>query len=251
MATQEELYSYHSENFRAVSEGFQQTAKLLERAVGADDARATNALTRICAFLLSAKIEARFYKLLFEPPVPDEFRDRVNRGVNPSLIEKWHRTIEEAFRQYHGVEEDFMGSAAPASAKAQFGMHNRSLAQLEPIIELRNKIAHGQWEYALNNRGTEVNPEKTRQLAEENLLSLRLKDRLAQVAIDAINDLVVSWRAHDRDLDKHKRVMEDLVRELETRSYEKYARNVRVREWRSQNQRRRAVGKPPLPGPPP
>lgn len=85
-SSQEELYAYHAENFRAVSAGFEETSTVLKAALG-DPSRSerAEALTRIATFLLSAKIEARFYKLFYEPPVPDEFRNLVNAPPPPSL----------------------------------------------------------------------------------------------------------------------------------------------------------------------
>ena len=247
MATQDELYHHHSDNYRAVAAGFEQALELLQRAVAAGDDQAADAQTRVAAFLLSVKIEARFYKLLFEPPVPDEFRARINRGEDdPPLIEKWKRTVREAFSLYYSATADFMDSNAPAEAKEQCELHLEALSHLDSVIQLRNKIAHGQWQHALNRKGTEINAEKTRQLKEENLLSLCLKDRVAQIIADAINDLVVSKRAHDRDLERHQRSLRNVLQELETRSYETFARNIRSRERRAQNYRREAVGKPPL-----
>lgn len=248
MATQDELYRYHSDNYRAVAAGFEQALESLQRAVAAEDDRAVEAQSRVAAFLLSAKIEARFHKLSFEPPVPDEFRARVNRreGRSPSLIEKWKRTVRGAFSLYYATSGDFMSSDAPAEAREQCGLHLEALPHLESVIELRNKIAHGQWQHALNREGTEINPEKTKQLQEDNLLSLHLKDRVAQIVADAVNDLVVSKRTHDRDLKKHQRSLNDVLRELETRSYEKFAENIRSRERKARDRRREAVGKPPL-----
>lgn len=249
MATQQELYRYHSDNFRAVAGGFEHALKQLKLAIATKDDPAQEAQTRVAAFLLSAKIEARFYKLLFEPPVPEEFRDRINRraGRAPSLMEKWERTIVEAFSLYYSVTGDFMDSSAPDRAKEQCGLHLEALSHFSSVIELRNKIAHGQWIHALNRAGRGINAGKTRQLEEENLLSLGLKDRAAQIVADAINDLVVSKRTHDRDLKRHQRSLQNVLRELETRSYEKFARNIRSRERVTQNHRRAAVHKPPLP----
>jgi len=75
-------------------------------------------------------------------------------------------------------------------------------------------------------------------LAAENLLTITLKDRLSGAIVDGINDLVVSRKAHDRDLSTHQQRLQSAQRELDTRSFEKYAAAARRREERSRALRR-------------
>jgi hypothetical protein len=240
MDTQQTLYGYHSDNLREVTRGFNEVVALGLDGLSKDEASAVSALTRICVFLLSAKVEARFYKLLYEPPVPDEFRALVNASPpqRPSLETKWIRTIKHAFALYYDVTGDFLASTAPSAAIAQYQAHLTGLATLVPIFELRNKVAHGQWRHALNGAGTALNPASTSSLDSENLLTLTLKDRLAGAIVDGINDLVVSRRTHDRDLSKHQRRLQNAQRELESRSFDKFAAARRKREERSRILRR-------------
>jgi hypothetical protein len=238
MDTQETLYRYHSANLRAVTRGFDEVTELAGDALAKDRTSSVSALTRVCVFLLSAKVEARFYKLLYEPPVPDEFRALVNAPPKPSLEEKWRRTINLAFGLYFGVSGDFARSAAPSKAKAQYALHVDGLARLVPIFGLRNKVAHGEWEHALNGAGTALNNATTSALQAENIMTLKLKDRVAGTIIDGINDLVVSRRAHDRDLLKHQQHLRDAQRELDTRSFDRFAAAARKREERSRAFRR-------------
>jgi hypothetical protein len=224
-AGQSDLYRWHSENFRSVATGFERICALLEAALGEKhEQAAAESLTRVATFLLSAKIESRFYKVLHEPPVPDEFRLLVNAPPphNPSLMEKWRRTVEIAFCEYHQTTGPFQASTAPPLAKQQHDSHMAGLARLEPIIGLRNKVAHGQWRVALNGRGTDRNRDSTEKLSAENLMSLRLKDRLAASVGNAVNDLIVSRKTHDRDLTRHAAETQNAIRELETRSWDRY-----------------------------
>jgi hypothetical protein len=242
MDTQDALYRYHSENLRDVTQGFDDVVELAQEALAKGDASSVQALTRICVFLLSAKVEARFYKLLYEPPVPDEFRALVNASPpgKPSLELKWERTIKHAFALYYDVSGGFVTSTAPAAAKAQYKAHLNGLARLEPTFGLRNKVAHGQWRHALNNAGTARNQRTSDALAAENLLTITLKDRLSAAIVDGVNDLVVSRKAHDRDLSKHQQLLQNAQRELDTRSFERYAAAARKREERSRALRRSA-----------
>jgi len=240
MNTQETLYGYHSDNLREVTRGFGEVVELAQDALAKGQAASAQALTRICVFLLSAKVEARFYKLLYEPPVPAEFRALVNAPppATPSLELKWERTVKHAFALYYDVPGDFLASSASTAAKAQYQAHLDGLARVAPIFGLRNKVAHGQWRHALNNASTALNQRTTDALAAENLLTLTLKDRLSAAIVDGINDLVVSRKTHDRDLSKHQQRLQNAQRELDTRSFEKYTAAARRREERSRDLRR-------------
>lgn len=242
MDTQDELYRYHSENLREVTQGFDEVVELAQDALAKGNASSVQALSRVCLFLLSAKVEARFYKLLYEPPVPDEFRALVNASppAKPSLEQKARRTIKHAFTLYYDTSGDFASSAAPAAAKTQYEAHLDGLARLVPVFGLRNKVAHGQWRHALTNAGTARNHRTTDLIHAENLLTITLKDKLSAAIVDGINDLVVSRKAHDRDLSAHQRRLQNAQRELDTRSFEKYAAAARKREQRSRALRRSA-----------
>lgn len=144
-------------------------------------------------------------------------------------MQKWERTVDIAFAEYHQVARPFEHSAARALAKHQYSAHMAGLARLEPMIGLRNKVAHGQWRVALNSRGTDENRDTTEKLGSENLMSLELKDRLAGSVANAVNDLVVSREAHDRDLAVHQIATQNAIRELETRSWDKYLAALRKR----------------------
>jgi hypothetical protein len=240
MDSQAALYRYHAANLSEVERGLQEVTSIAMVALAKDDAVSVRALTRICTFLLSAKIEARFYKSLYEPPVPREFRDLVNAPPprTPSLEEKLKRAVNLAFQLYYAVPAPFEASNAPAAARAQHQLHTEGITRLVPIITLRNKVAHGQWRFALTNDGTSLNQATTTALHDENLLTLRLKANLVDAIAGGINDLLVSQRAHDRDLSKHQDRVRSLQRELDTRSFSRFAAAARKREERSHQHRR-------------
>ncbi len=50
---------------------------------------------------------------------------------------------------------------------------------LRILIEIRNKLAHGQWIYPFNNEGNTVDPDKFKLIDKENLQSLQFKYSLA------------------------------------------------------------------------
>jgi hypothetical protein len=56
---------------------------------------------------------------------------------------------------------------------------------------VRNRLAHGQWMYLLNNDNTDVSPTYMASVKRENLLSLQFKKSLMGYVSNAIHDLVV------------------------------------------------------------
>jgi uncharacterized protein with von Willebrand factor type A (vWA) domain len=98
---------------------------------------------------------------------------------------------------------------------------------LRPIVQLRNKLAHGQWVYPLNDAGKDIAQAQMDALRVENLLSLQFKKSLISALSDAIHDLVVSRPTFERDFDRHFRVIVETRRNLQTREYSSYAKVLR------------------------
>src|SRR2546427_18894 len=81
-----------------------------------------------------------------------------------------------------------------------------AIARREPsVIVLRNKLAHGQWAYPLNEQLDDVAQSQMDALRDENILSLKQKSGLIEAFCDSIHDLVVSPPTFERDFDNHFR----------------------------------------------
>ena len=91
------------------------------------------------------------------------------------------------------------------------------------IIEIRNKLAHGQWIYPFNDKGTDVEQGKYVLINKENLLSLEFKFAMLGHLANAVHDLVVSPKTFERDFDSHFRKLFQAQTNLRTRDYAKYA----------------------------
>lgn len=111
---------------------------------------------------------------------------------------------------------------------------------LRPIIELRNKLAHGQWVYPLNSRGNDVAQKQMDALRQENLLSLQFKKNLVSKLADLVHDLVVSLPTFQRDFDKNYAHIEDTRRNLQTRSYESWVKQMQQKYLRGKTRRSKA-----------
>ncbi len=90
-----------------------------------------------------------------------------------------------------------------AHAARRAALHDVLSNELRILIEIRNKLAHGQWIYPFNNEGNTVDPDKFKLIDKENLQSLQFKYSLAQHLADAVHDLVVSPTTFERDFESH------------------------------------------------
>jgi hypothetical protein len=100
------------------------------------------------------------------------------------------------------------------------------------VITLRNKLAHGQWIYPLNDDLNEIAQEQMDALRTENIFSLKQKATLLNYVCDSIHDLVVSRPTFDRDFDDHFRCIEQIRVNISNKSYEGWVSQIQTRHQR-------------------
>lgn len=241
--TPEQLYKFHVVNVRQVNAALSRLFLRLRAAVAADDAPTLEAFTRLSTLLLACWAEARLSKLLYEEngfSAPERMRVASER----TQLDRWLKAIELAFRRHYGVPLAALGPATLPHSAA--GRHNELVVllndELGPVIQLRNRLAHGQWHYPFNEAGDDVVPAQYKALQDQNVLHLEFKQRLLGAVADAIHDLVVSKATFERDFDGHFKRISDARRDLKTRSYSDYVQKAKARYKRGQA--KRAAGGP-------
>lgn len=93
---------------------------------------------------------------------------------------------------------------------------------------MRNKLAHGQWKYPLNDRMDNVAQDQMNILRGENVFSLRQKFNLLKILCQIVHDLVVSKPTFERDWDKHFGRFEQTRTDIKRMSYDKWEARVRA-----------------------
>src|SRR5205823_6105728 len=130
--------------------------------------------------------------------------------------------------------------ALPRTAFARMEVIRQALeVDLRFVITLRNKLAHGQWVYPLNETHDEIAQEQMNALRTENVLSLKQKANLVESICDSIHDLVVSRQTFDRDFDGHFRRIEQIRTNIARKSYSDWSRQIQLRYKRGQEEMRR------------
>lgn len=232
MRTPSDLYRFHCENLRQVGVGLDRTALQLRRAISSADAITEASLLRLYALLLGSWAECRLKKVLYEPTGFNDIERGDIRRLD-SQIDRWIGAVERAFRKRFGVSKAPLDpSTLPFAAAARFREANVLLNdQLRPVIELRNKFAHGQWAYLLTNDEEEVSSAQMANFKRENFLSLQIKRDLIAYLAAVVNDLVVS-SAFDRDFDYHHKLIGYAQQRLSIQRYEDYCSRIRARRKR-------------------
>lgn len=219
-----QIYRYHVENLRELEVALRNISRLARETIARKDPEnSLRSLLRMYTLLIGAWAECRLQKLLHE-----EFgftsAERGQVKSKTTQLDWWQETVDLAFRKHYGI------AAAPLNEQSLGSQNNdRYIAlkdtladDLKIVIEIRNKLAHGQWINPLNSAGTRLNADKQRLLNQENLMSLQLKLSLIGHLADIVHDLVVSPTTFERDFDHHYDLLEQVRVNLRKKDYNKY-----------------------------
>jgi len=175
------------------------------------------------SFLIGAWAECRLQKLLHEEfGFSDIERTEVNS--QDTQLAQWKMSVDLAFRKHHSIrnaplDKRVLGVATAARREALLEVLEKDL---RIIIEIRNRLAHGQWIYPLDSTGKRVEQDKYQALNRENLQSLQFKLALVSHIADAVHDLVVSPETFERDFEAHFRKLYQVKKNMQSKNYAKY-----------------------------
>lgn len=222
--TDKKLYRFHVTNIHSIEIALNHSALSARAAISEENQPATKSFVSLYALLLGAWAENRLRKLLYESNGLLAAEREVITAQS-TQIDQWLKVIEVAFRRHYDVPSAPLSNQnLPFTASARYEVLKQILEQdLRNVIEIRNKLAHGQWVYPLNSEGTDIEQGKYQQLNKENLPSLQYKKSLLTSLADIVHDLVVSLPTFERDFDQNYRKITSTRNNLNNRSYEKYA----------------------------
>ena len=228
MKNPSKLYGYHVKNLRELETAISNISQLARSAIASNDSsKNLQSLVRLYALLLGCWAETRLRKLLYEKSAFSQKERKDILFVKP-LIDKWKILVDNAFRKHHDIANTKITSTSIGVAYFAYYeiLHDVLEKELAIVIQIRNKLAHGQWIYPLNNGETGVNSDYYNKINNENLLSLQFKYALIKHLAELIHDLVVSPTTFQRDFDSHFRKLEQVRKNLQRRKYIKYVNNL-------------------------
>jgi len=222
------LYTQHVANLRELEAALGNVARLARAAIASNDPhRSLRTLLRLYAFLVGAWAECRLRKLLYEE---NGFTDLERAPIlgQKTQQDQWEFLVDAAFRKHHALPKAELNerTLGVAHAARRTALLSALQNELRIVIEIRNKLAHGQWIYPFNSEGTKVEPDKYQLINQENLLSLEFKLALIGHLADAVHDLVVSPRTFERDFEGHFKKLFQVQTNLKRRDYAKYEQSL-------------------------
>lgn len=237
MTSPKKLYEYHVKNLRSVSNGLDHIFRSAQDAVARDDQKVIDTHIRLLSFLLGVWSEVRLLKILYE--INGFSQAERNRILEATALKRWLWAVEIAFRKRYSIPKaNLRPPQLPSTAHLRFKTLVETLEnELREIITMRNKLAHGQWTYPLNDAMDRVAQDQMTALHQENIFSLTQKKSLLEILCQIIHDLVVSRPTFEKDWDKHFGRFEQTRTNLERRSYGKWADQIRVKYQRGREKR--------------
>lgn len=200
------LYDVHKANYLSVSGALTQIERAANDALRRGDSPAATSFTLTQMLLVAVKAEARLQRLIYTPHWLNE-RQRAYVKKAANRLEMWERIIETGFRAKYGKSK----RKIPLEAQLDYTPATRYKAlldilrqDLKEIIEIRNKLAHGQWVYGLTD-DSRVSTELTKRLRTTNTLALRFQDSIAEDLANAVGDLLLPGRQFELRFDEHYR----------------------------------------------
>ena len=108
-----------------------------------------------------------------------------------TLKNKWITALELSFCKAFGLTNPSEINTTNLTLKT-FEQYTNLLQiiddDLEPAINIRNRIAHGQWKYVFSSNLKNINNDLTNKLGQENILVLQYRLRLFQALTQIIHD---------------------------------------------------------------
>lgn len=141
--------------------------------------------TKLLSLLYSALSEAQFTQIL-HTPFGFRYSEILNIKNQNSLVKSWHLMLDIALKRVGDWNTN-------RDLKIRRAKLNDFIDEYigEPQ-ELRNKIAHGQWVYALNSNTTNENPNTTSRISGLDVVKITIWFEVHQYLCFIIRDLIQS-----------------------------------------------------------
>jgi hypothetical protein len=191
-------YRKHSDNARLVLKGLTQAERAHKAAIGSGQPVSIDFAARVHHMTVGLVAETLLRKLVADPAGFND-RERSLLAQQRSQLDRWKRAVELAFRRHYAIpiHLEIDESSTTSVVATQYSELITLLeGDLSEIIEDRNKIAHGQWAWTLNNKETAFTGVAPPTL---NYRAIQARSKLVQEIADLIGDLIVSEPTFVRD----------------------------------------------------
>lgn len=235
------MYYKWCENVRTIEDSIEQIQRDLREAISKEIKNKTYNYTKLLSYLVICWCEARVLKLIHEPAVnkvigsrtlnkPKSFNNtEINTIIQSSTLkDKWLNSLKISISKAYSVNLDSnFPNNLPFTPRVRFqAIENLISNELLTSIELRNRIAHGQWKHAFTNDLSGLSQNHTSKLRTENIVELQLNYSMFKTLAQLIHDLTSSPVTFERDFDSNYRKIEQKTIDLHNRNYTVYCQKL-------------------------
>ena len=209
-----EIYEASVKNVRELKKQAKVLKLLLNQALRTNRMHEVNALTKTYALMYSAYAEVSFMKLVH---TPHGFHESYIQQIIScrNLDEKWNKCMEFAFDK---ISCDHNKGQIANKLKWLREMLNDYI--IAPS-QIRNKIAHGQWNVCLNNNCTAVNADMTIAVSTLDYVQIDRLFTIYGMFSQCVEDLIESpSKAHYRDFYSRLSELEIYIKKTENYTLE-------------------------------
>lgn len=222
-----DIYSAYVDNLNYIEYSLSDTFKQLKLKIkeNKDNDKEFHSNTKLLILLIGIWSEARLMKLISERNI---FNKREIQLIESEKIKtnQWKLVIELSFRKHYKIyfgDELTKDNLKPDIYQKYVNIIEYVEIYITSIIEVRNKLAHGQWVCQPNNKKNAlINNINVQQLSQENFLSLEKKYQILKFISNLIHDLVVSPKTFERDFIKNYLQIEERINFLKKHIDTKY-----------------------------
>lgn len=185
------LYKAYVENVHELEIAWGICNKVLNSSISRNNQEEIRINTKLLAFIQTSLFENLFYKVIYTPyGFSDAEIKIINRVARKSNItDGWKKCIELGLNR---VKRNDKGTYNNIKKKLEWYVNNYVL---EPI-QVRNKIAHGQWTVCLNSEGNAINNESTLKIQSLDCILIdKWKDGFSSLA-NIIEIMIESPKKH-------------------------------------------------------
>ena len=165
-----------------------------------------NIYSKIQLILWMSQLEVEFNLLVFENEYfTKDFMDTVNID-NLSIVEKWNSFNDYFFKtQYFGRQDRELNelNLGLTNFSRYTAIHNFIHNNLKPFVEMRNKLAHGQWAVSFNRAGSGKNPKTTASIWKLSKKEIMLIKSISKNLPPLMKLLITSRKTFERDIDRY------------------------------------------------
>jgi len=175
---------------------------------------------RILLLLWMTWAECKLNTLLTVPPqVSDVDRKYINENAK-SEIDRWLLLLELFIRRRYlddNRKKPLDRLTLGHTAFTRYSTVREMIERISTYIEIRNRLAHGQWHIALNSNLNAENPQITQSIWKITKTDILVLKRHLIVLGAIINDLISSKSAFENGFDRYLKQLDKAIKQFEGR----------------------------------